>query len=82
MRVQILYGFRGVETREQYLAAGEHELESGLASVLIGMGQAIGLDPATSSEDTTIETLVELSHDVPITVTTVKPTASQVRKRK
>ncbi len=77
MRVHILNGFRGVETREQYLAVGEHDLERGLALLLIDMGQAIALEA-----DTTIETLVELSHDEPATVPTVKPTISQQRKRK
>ena len=65
MRVKILYGFRGVETREQSLAAGEHELESGLASVLIGMGQAIALEAPKSETVSEVET--------PAAVPTVKP---------
>lgn len=44
MRVQILYGFRGRETKEHYYPKGEHEIEDKLALYLIANGHAIALD--------------------------------------
>lgn len=44
MKVQILYGFRGRETKEVYLPRGEHELDDKLALYLISVGHATTLD--------------------------------------
>lgn len=81
MNIRVDLSYEGSEGRiERGLYAINDERLLGLTDLLIANGHAvviesdyaIGVDPAIPEKDTTIETLVELSHDVP-TVPTVKP---------
>lgn len=40
MRIQILYGYRGERTNEQFLAPGVHEVEADFGAYLIANGHA------------------------------------------
>lgn len=44
MRVEILRGYRGKPTNEQYLVPGEHDLDPALAAYLVDNGHAIALE--------------------------------------
>ena len=90
MKIELLHAYKGKPSNYEKLLAGVQSVSDELGAYLVANGHAIaleanpaiGLDLAVSGEDSTIETLVELSHDAPATVPTVKPTISQQRKRK
>lgn len=46
MRIQILYGYRGHRTNEQFLAPGVHEVEAEFGAYLIANGHARPVDVA------------------------------------
>lgn len=46
MRIQIIYGYRGHRTNEQFLAPGVHEVEADFGAYLIANGHARPVDVA------------------------------------
>ena len=45
MKIRILYGYRGKQTQEQYLAPGVHDVENGLGQYLIDNAHAAIIEP-------------------------------------
>lgn len=46
MRIQIIYGYRGHRTNEQFLAPGVHEVEADFGAYLIANGHAVAVEAA------------------------------------
>ncbi len=59
MRIQILYGYRGHRTNEQFMPPGVHEVEVEFGAYLIGNGHAVAVEAAPvapqSIEPVTVE---------------------------
>lgn len=55
MHIQILYGYRGERTNEQFLAPGVHEVEADFGAYLIANGHARPVDVEAVTPITPVE---------------------------